>query len=234
MFRSDWELVECAQKGEKAAYVELWDKYFLLRQREKHQFVSWCKSHKISYNIYQEYYESWDSDAWEKFKNQMPGLRLNELKAKGYNSEKWKIAIRLIGYFQVVNRSYSTKILKELNNKTAIESNYDDNGNNVNNIDIQISNSYDINNDIKNIAKKVFNKAWSNTIKEMSSKQKELISLKENKTSNKVIMNTLNVSNKDIKTFLNYSKSRLSYWIENVSKKENVPLSYNDVLSLIQ
>ena len=80
-FRPDMELVINAQKGDEKSYVELWDKFFLLRQKEKFEFINWCKQHHIENAVYQDYVDSWDADAWEKFRNQMPGIRIDELKA---------------------------------------------------------------------------------------------------------------------------------------------------------
>lgn len=233
-YRSDFELVEKAQQGEAKAYEELWDKYFLLRQKEKFSFIKWCKGHHIERAFYEDFVDTWDNDAYEKFYNQMSGVRLDELVAKGHTSDNWKIAIRLTGYFQVVNRSYTTKILNKLNKETAeisIHNKDDEKSNSLTNIDIQGAKSFD---EIKPLAKKVFNIAWQAALDEMTDKQRKLIEMKSEGASMSAISSKLNVSAKVIKQVITHSKDRLSYWVAKKSEQMNTPMKYADMLEYLQ
>lgn len=230
-FRTDMDLVIAAQKGEEDAYVELWDKFFLLRQKEKFSFIKWCQSHKIGNYVYQDYVDSWDADAWEKFYNQMAGIRINELKSKGYTPENWGITIRLQGYFEVVNRSYSNKILKRLNNEmpnTTFYQNGDDDG--VNIIEEVLSSE---DNGLKSYAKKILHKSYKNMLKDLDIKQRKIITMKSENKSVSSIVNDLSIKRSDVNNVLKIAKERLEYWVEKASKADGVPMTYADLVEYV-
>lgn len=238
-YKTDFELVKNAQAGDKAAYEEMWDKYYLLRQKEKFSFIKWCKAHNIAQSMFQDYADSWDSDAYEKFYNQMTGVRLNELLAKGHTPDKWGITIRLIGYFHVVNRSYTNALLKKLNKETNECSvrNKDkdkDNSNAMTNIDLaQFKNSAYDDNEMKSLAKEVFNEAWQNVLNEMDDKQRALIEMKSNKSTTRKICQKFGLSSKAVNSYIDYSKTRLQSWIDKVSKSRGIPMTYEDIVSAL-
>lgn len=227
-FRTDMDLVIAAQKGEEAAYVELWDKFFLLRQKEKFAFIKWCQAHKIENCVYQDYVESWEADAWEKFRNQMAGIRIDELKSKGYTPANWGITIRLQGYFEVVNRSYSNKIIKRLNNEmpnVAFYQNGDSDG--VNIIEEVLSSEDD---GLKNYAKKILRKSYENMMKDLNVKQRKIITMKSENKSVSSIVRDLEIKRSDANEALKTAKERLEYWVEKASKAEGVPMTYADLV----
>lgn len=232
-FRTDMDLVIGAQKGDESCYVELWDKYFLLRQKEKFSFINWCKNHKISNNIYQDYVESWESDAWEKFRNQMAGVRINDLKTKGYTPENWGITIRLKGYFEVVNRSYSNTIIKKLTNETSNVINYNNGDKESENVSVFDNIACNENNDndiLKNYAKKLFKKSYSKMLSDLNMKQHKVISMKEENESISSITKTLGIKRKEANEILSFAKDRLEYWVEQTSKNDGIPMTYNDMI----
>jgi hypothetical protein len=226
-FRPDMELVINAQKGDEKSYVELWDKFFLLRQKEKFEFINWCKQHHIENAVYQDYVDSWDADAWEKFRNQMPGIRIDELKEKGYTNDNWGITIRLKGYFDVVNRSYSNNILKKLNNEVPNVRFYDkDDDEGVSVLD-NISRDEDI---LKGYAKKILKTSYSRMLADLNMKQRQVVTLKEKDSSVSAIVRELGIKRKEATDALEYAKTRLEYWVEKSSKEEGVPMTYRDMV----
>lgn len=229
-FRSDMELVINAQKGDEESYVELWDKFFLLRQKEKFSFINWCKKNKIDYSVYQDYVESWDADAWEKFRNQMKGIRINDLKAKGYNNDNWGISIRLKGYFEVVNRTYSNNIVKKLNNETSaikfFGNNSDDESESYSAFD-SISKNEDL---LKSYAQKLMNSSYTRMISDLNNKQKKIVTLKSQNNTVSSITRELGVKRSEVNDTLKFAKTRLEYWVENTSKKDGIPMSYSDMV----
>ena len=230
-FRTDMDLVIAAQKGEENAYVELWDKFFLLRQKEKFSFIRWCQTHKISNYVYQDYVDSWEADAWEKFRNQMAGIRIDELKSKGYTPEKWGITIRLQGYFEVVNRSYSNRILKRLNNEmpnVAFYKDGDDEG--VNIIEEVLSSEDD---GLRSYAKKILRESYKNMLKDLDTKQRKIITMKSENKSISSIVCDLEIKRNDVSKALKTAKERLEYWIEKASKADGVPMTYNDLVEYV-
>ena len=226
-FKTDMELVISAQKGNESAYQELWDKFFLLRQKEKFSFINWCKKHRIENYIYQDYVDSWEADAWEKFRNQMPGIRIKELKSKGYTPENWGITIRLQGYFEVVNRSYSNSILKKLNKEIPSVHYYNNDSNESVSILDNISRDEDI---LKNYAKKIFKKSYSKMLEDLDKKQRKVLSMKEDDNSVSAIVRELGIKRKEATDTLAFAKTRLEYWVEKSSKAEGIPMTYKEMV----
>lgn len=239
-YKSDWELAMASQKGSKADTEELWDKYFCLRQKEKFSFLRWCKEHFKNVEDYEQYFEAWDSEAYEKFIMQMKGIRFNELKAKGYGPSKtdkrWGIAIRLQGYFESVNRQFTGALLRKANNEVHIKSvknKSSSSENTLTNIDLECSRTYDTGDNLKALAKKVFNEAYSRMLSELSPDQKKLLNMKaENKRVGE-ICKTMGTSSSVVKQVVSYSKSRLSSLIKTTSRRMGSPMTYDDVVSYL-
>lgn len=239
-YKTDWDLVVGAQKGDDASFYELWDKYFLMRQKKMHQFIRWCQDHKIPWSRYQDYVETWEADAWEKFKNQMDGIRMNELEAKGYGPDNWGIAIRLDGYFSVVNRTYSNNLMKRLIHEVEIKDKSSDKNSaqqssSSTNLDIALSNRDDptVQSDgIKDIAKQVFAQAFDKMLIDLGPRQ-ELIRMKGQNVSVTEICNKLGMTRKEVADTIKHAKERLTYWIDDVSRQQGVGMSYDDVLESV-
>lgn len=239
-YKSDMELVVGAQAGNNEDFYEMWDKYKYLRIKEKSDFINWCKEHNVSWNTYQEYVDNWDSDAWEKFKNQMPGVRVEDLKKKGYTPDNWGIYIRLKGYFEIVNRSYSNQLMKRLINETEIKTiGRDKNGesskNSTTNIDIAAmeDEGYE-NSPLKYCAQDVFNKAFKKMVGELDAGQRNILEAKQRGDSVSTICSDYNTNRKNVNAVLDYAKSRLSYWVEKVSTAENIGMSYKEMLEYLE
>lgn len=239
-YKSDWELAVGSQKGDKAATEELWDKYYCLRQKEKFSFLKWCKEHFRNVEDYEQYFEAWDSEAFEKFVSQMNGIRFDELEAKGYGpskpSKRWGIAIRLQGYFQCLNRQFTNALLRKANNEVCIHSvrnKSSSSENSLTNIDLECSRTYDSGDNMKALAKEVFSRAFSKMLSELSPEQKKLLNLKSEKKRTNEICKTMGTSSTVIRQVVDYSKSRLSSLIQSTSRSLGMPMTYEDVLSYL-
>ena len=84
---TDYELVQKSQMGDKSAELELWNKYEPLRIKKHNELLN-LTNRKFD----KEEYDEWTQTAYEKFKNQMAGVRLNDIK----KPDTWTIWIRLM------------------------------------------------------------------------------------------------------------------------------------------
>lgn len=226
-YRSDFELVKLAQKGNKAAQNEMWDKYFELRQKKRFEFLALCRNNKIDG---QDDFDNWDAAAWEKYIAQMDGVRLHDIKSP----ETWQIWIRLNGYFQSMNRDLIHAILKKRAYETQERTiGDDDSKQTTTNIDIAAEEA-DLNSDpMKKLARDIFNQSYQKMELDLDKKQLKLLAMKQQNKSMKDICDTLGVSKGAVKSTLDYAKNRLGYWIENTSSKANSPMTYSDILEYL-
>lgn len=230
-YRKDYELVKLSQKGNEEAILELWDKYFELRQKKRFEFLKICKSHGISYS---EDFDGYDSYAFEKFHNQMDGVRIKDIK----KPETWSIWIRLNGYWNSMNRDLIGKSIKISKNEKSEMPIGDKDGTSTSsttNIDIAYEGLSEIRDDqMKKMAQKIVNMSMKKMESELNEKQLKLIKMRMNSDTASKIRKELHVSDQSISQVLDYAKSRLSFWISEYSKKNNLgTLSYNDIVSMI-
>ena len=232
-FRKDMELVKGAQAGDQACYQELWEKFYLLRQKTKFSFLNWCKSNNIDSTTTQDYFDGWDADAWEKFVEQMPGIRVAELEAKGYNNDNWGITIRLMGYWQTINRSYANKIMKKLKSEVSSSKVVSDQKNKKKIVDVFDSIPVQ-ENPMRSIALDIFNKSYDKMIRELTPIQKKVIELKKDRMSVSAIVKELGLKRSEATSAIAAAKSALSRNIRDASSKVGAPMTYEDVLTYLQ
>ena len=109
---TDYELVQKSQMGDKSAELELWNKYEPLRIKKHNELLN-LTNRKFD----KEEYDEWTQTAYEKFKNQMAGVRLNDIK----KPDTWTIWIRLNGYWNSMNRDIISHAKKKYDNEVAAE-----------------------------------------------------------------------------------------------------------------
>lgn len=223
-FRSDFDLVIAYKnKKDKKALLELWDKYFLLRQKKKFELRSIAV--KNGFDI-SEHLENWEADAWEKFVLQMDGID----RAKIKNPETWKIYIRLNGYWNSMNRDIlHDKIKKfkfEVQDSTLRGSSSEE-------YDTDRFYTYNEDKD-KNIYRTIFNEAIKATYSGLDSKQKKIFDMKSQKCSIKEISEKMKTSPDIIKMNIKATKQIFSNNIEKVSSEEfGHKISYNELVEAL-
>ena len=162
---TDFELVKLSQKGDLKAELELWNKYEPLRIKKHNEYLKIMGKH-----FDEEEYQEWTQIAYEKFKNQMKGVRLADIK----KPDTWTIWIRLTGYWNSMNRDLISQSIKRYKNEISSE------------IDVQNDDTLSLYDQIAAtktedsfmpIAQKIVNKAFQKTLNELSEKQRKLLIL---------------------------------------------------------
>jgi len=244
-FRSDRELVEQFQinlhlsstarkdhtkeKYQKlmmAAATELWEKYFLLRMKMRAQLAKVVRDNNL---YYPELYEEYDGEAWDKFINQMDGIRLDDVA----HLPNWSIYIRLWGYWRSMNRDLLKKWFDWNINTTPIFSIGKDQGKeSLTNIDVEVAKKpTDIEDDLNiEINKTIFWESIDKLKEELTPKQKKLLNMKSSGAKNREILSELKINNKLMKEHLDYIKHRLDKIITQVSKQKGVEINYSELV----
>jgi len=230
------DLVIGAQAGDEECYIELWDKFFPLRQREKYAFIEWCKEHHISYSTYHDYVESWDADAWEKFRNQMPGIRIQQLKDLGYTPQTWGIYIRLRAYLEVVNRMYSATIMKKLTHEVSATVTKAYKGGQEEGAETSLFDTMEYTREpggMETVAKGVLKEAYAKALQELTPAQQKIVLMRAEKVKYKKIIEELGIDRKEATKVMTQTKKRIKYWIAESSKQKGIPMTYDDVVELL-
>jgi hypothetical protein len=238
VFRTDRELVYAYQHSRKkenkdAAAFELWEKYFKLRMKMKHELIALC----VRNNLYMpEIIEEYDSEAWIKFIEQMDGVRLNDVA----HIENWSIYIRLWGYWRSMNRDLLKHWFDWKKNTTPIYSLNSDKSENIGdgltNIDVfeAAHNGDKIQSDIElNSAREIFWEAIEELKKEISPKQYNLINMKYQGKKNREIIKTLQINNKILNEQLLFIKGKLENIIVQVAKQKGNSGNYNEIIEAL-
>jgi predicted CopG family antitoxin len=61
-------------------------------------------------------------------------------------------------------------------------------------------------------------------------KQHKVISMKEENESISSITKTLGIKRKEANEILSFAKDRLEFWVEQTSKNDGIPMTYNDMI----
>ena len=213
--RTDYELVILSQKGDKKAELELWNRYEPLRIK-KHKELLTITNKKFD----EEEYAEWTQTAYEKFKNQMAGVRINDIK----KPETWTIWIRLNGYWNSMNRDIISHAKKKHDNEVAAEVSIKD-GETLSLFDQNSAMSMP--NEFTPVAQEIVNKAFQKTLDELSEKQRKLLILKSEGETMASICKKCSSSRKDAELALKYGQEKLKGNIAEFSKK--YALSYDDI-----
>jgi hypothetical protein len=238
VFKTDRELVYAYQHCRKFenkmnAAKELWEKYFKLRMKMKHELIALC----LRNGLYMpEVIEEYDSEAWIKFIEQMDGIRLNDVE----HIKNWSVYIRLWGYWRSMNRDLLKHWFDWKNNTTTIYSLTNDKGDSnegITNIDLHEANHYNsdkIQSDIEvNEAREIFWEAIEELKKEISPKQYNLINMKYQGKKNREIIKTLQINNKILDEQLVFIKHKLEKIIKKVAIQKGGSQTYNDLLGVL-
>jgi DNA-directed RNA polymerase specialized sigma24 family protein len=212
---TDFELVEKSQQGDKKAELELWNKYEPLRIKKHNELLS-LTNRKFD----KEEYDEWTQIAYEKFKNQMAGVRLNDIK----KPETWTIWIRLNGYWNSMNRDIICHAKKKYDNEVAAEISVKD-GDTLSLFDQNSALTH--RNEFTPIAKDIVAKAFQKTLDELSEKQRKLFILKSEGETMASICKKCSSSRRDAELALKYGQEKLKGNIAEFSKK--YALSYDDI-----
>lgn len=228
-YSEELDLVELAQKGDKAAAHKLWDIYTPLVYKKYYELLTSSKDNNISINISKDEYVG---DAYIKFINQLSGIRIDDLRKNGYGVTKpWKLYCRLEGYLRSMNRDKRNHSVKISSNECEIKQFYESD---LTNIDL--CKSYTENYETK-LKSEIFMKSWLEFEKRLNANQKRLFeaqqrfeNTKSGKPNYKVLTQELGLSKKEIEKGLAEIKQVFSATLAAVSKKSGFELSYSDFL----
>ncbi len=212
---TDYELVQKSQMGDKSAELELWNKYEPLRIKKHNELLN-LTNRKFD----KEEYDEWTQTAYEKFKNQMAGVRLNDIK----KPDTWTIWIRLNGYWNSMNRDIISHAKKKYDNEVAAEISVKE-GDTLSLFDQNSALSSP--NEFIPIAQDVVKKAFQKTLDELSDKQRKLFILKSEGETMASICKKCAASRKDAEFALKFGQEKLKGNIAELSKK--YAMSYDDI-----
>jgi DNA-binding CsgD family transcriptional regulator len=237
-FRTDRELVYAYQHCRKPenkmrAANELWEKYFKLRMKMKHELISLCLRNGLKMP---EVIEEYDSEAWIKFIEQFDGIDLERVA----HIQNWSIYIRLWGYWRSMNRDMLKHWFDWQKNTTPIHGvktrDDKDLNDSLTNLDIHEAEHHhdQTHNDIEvNNARAVFWEALEQLKDEITPSQYKLINMKYKGIKNREIMKTLSISTKTLNDNLTDIKSKLVAVIARTAKKKGLDLNYNDLIEVL-
>jgi len=225
--RIDFNKQRAQDKAMEAAY-ELWEKYFKLRMKMRAELAALCRRNDI---YYPELYEEYDSEAWQKFIEQMPGVRLEDVE----HITSWSIYIRLWGYWRSMNRDLVKRWLNYHDSKNVVSiysvSKEDDSG--LTNLDIDVSKKGDPIS--RNLELETNRQLFWDSINclrlELTDKQKQLLNMKASGKKNREIMSTLQINGRILNENLAFIKQRLNVIITEVAKKKGMEANYSELLS---
>lgn len=212
---TDYELVEKSQQGDTKAELELWNRYEPLRIK-KHNELLFLTNRKFD----KEEYAEWTQTAYEKFKNQMAGVRLNDIKKPA----TWTIWIRLNGYWNSMNRDIISHAKKKYDNEVSAEITMKE-GETLSLFDQ--SAAAETPNEVAPMAKEIINQAFEKTLKELSDKQRKLFILKSEGETMASICKKCSASRKDAEFALKFGQEKFKGNIAKLSKKYS--MSYEDI-----
>lgn len=212
---TDYELVEKSQQGDTKAELELWNRYEPLRIKKHNELLS-LTNRKFD----KEEYAEWTQTAYEKFKNQMAGVRLNDIKKPA----TWTIWIRLNGYWNSMNRDIISHAKKKYDNEISAEITMKE-GETLSLFDQ--SAAAETPNEVAPMAKEIINQAFEKTLKELSDKQRKLFILKSEGETMASICKKCSASRKDAEFALKFGQEKFKGNIAELSKKYS--MSYEDI-----
>lgn len=212
---TDYDLVEKSQQGDTKAELELWNRYEPLRIKKHNELLS-LTNRKFD----KEEYAEWTQIAYEKFKNQMAGVRLNDIKKPA----TWTIWIRLNGYWNSMNRDIISHAKKKHNNEVSAEISMEK-GETLSLFDQSVV--VEPPNEIAFIVKRIINQAFEKTLKELSEKQRKLFILKSEGKTMAFICKKCIASRKDAEFALKFGQEKFKRNIADLSKKYSI--SYSDI-----
>jgi predicted transcriptional regulator len=236
-FKSDRELIYNYQNAQtieewQASAYELWDKYIRVVSIGKRELIDICKRNNLKM---QDVIEDYESLFWEKFINQLYGVRLHDVT----HIPNFSIYIRVIGYLRAMNRDQIKAYIKW---KKATEpiidpwEKVDDSG--VSNIDRQmfISSPNTVNEQYQSdINKKIFWESIEELKSLLSPEQKLLLNLKIKKKKNYEIQLALNCKQDKIVEHLSQIKFKFGKIVESTAEKNGIKnFSYSDLTLNLQ
>ena len=171
-----------------------------------------------------EEYAEWTQTAYEKFKNQMAGVRLNDIK----KPETWTIWIRLNGYWNSMNRDIISHAKKKYDNEVSAEITMSE-GETLSLFDQNVA--ITPLNEVMPMAKEIINQAFEKTLTELSEKQRKLFILKSEGETMASICKKCAASRKDAEFVLKFGQEKFKKNIAELSKK--YAMSYDDIREVL-
>jgi hypothetical protein len=221
-FKSDRELVKIYQNAKtleewKDAAYELWEKYIRVISIGKRELSDLCKRHNFKmWDVIEEY----ESLFWEKFINQLYGIKLERVD----HLPNWSMYIRVLGYLRAMNRDQIKAYLKWTDNNEPILETWENDGTIVSNIDKHSSTKP---NEVeflfnKNLNQKIFWESIDKLKLVLTESQKIMLNLKIKGKYNYEIQNKLKITPMEFNNDLQIIKFKLGKIIEDVAKNNGV------------
>lgn len=227
---TELDLVELSQKGDKVSEHKLWEIYTPLVYKKYFELLETSRSNKITVFCSREDYIS---DAYVKFVNQLSGIRVAELRQKGYGTTKdWKLYCRLEGYLRSMNRDKRNHAVKLTSNECQTRTLYDSD---MTNVDVAVSytESYE-----ETLKKQIFGQSWNLFLKRLNKPQRDLFeaqqkieNTKSGKPNYRLLKSELGLSKRQIDEQLSDIKTIFCDTLKEVSIKNGYNgLDYSDFL----
>jgi hypothetical protein len=222
-WKSDRELVFEYQNAKdldvwKSAAYELWDKYARVISIGKRELVELCKRHGFKmWDVIEEY----DALFWEKFLNQLYGIRLDDVA----HLPNWSMYIRVLGYLKAMNRDQVKAYIKWEKNREDIIETGDSPEGYASNLDKQIAkepaSSID---DIyhQNLNKKIFWESIDTLKNSISESQKIMLNMKIKGKFNCEIQSKLKITPQQYTNDMQILKFQLGQIITKIAKKNGL------------
>jgi hypothetical protein len=228
-FKSDRQLVFNYQNAKtieewKEASYELWDKYIRVISIGKRELIKLCNNYGMKMT---DVIETYEGRFWEKFLNQLYGIRLEEVT----HIPSWSMYIRVLGYLRAMNRDEIKAHLKWINNTTTIDIHPGSQGYqeifHYTNIDEQRlkEGGYEIDNSIDyelNLSKKIFWESIEELKRSITTEQKYILNSRIKNIPNYQVQSKLKINQIEYKNQLFLIKSKLEQIIKNISEKNGL------------
>jgi hypothetical protein len=221
-FKTDRELVYNYQNAKtieewKEAAYELWSKYIRVVSIGKKELSDLCKRHNFKmYDVIEEY----ESIFWEKFLNQLYGIKLERVA----HIPNWSMYIRVLGYLKSMNRDQIRAYIKWHDHNEPILETWENDGTIVSNIDKHSSTQpneieYLFN---KNLNQKIFWESIDKLKLILTDSQKKMLNLKIKNYSNYDIQTEIKISPDHFKKDLQVIKLKFGEIVSDVAKNNGI------------
>jgi hypothetical protein len=222
-FKSDRELVYTYQNAKdldtwKEAAYELWDKYIRVVSIGKRELIELCKRHGFKmYDVIEEY----EALFWEKFLNQLYGIKLERVT----HLPNWSMYIRVLGYLRAMNRDQIKAYIKWSDNTVPIIEHWENDDITISNLDklVSVKSTNEVHSIYeKDINQKIFWESIDCLKNDLSKSQKIMLNMKIQGKHNYEIQKKLNITSSQYSNDMMIIKFKLGKIIENVASKKGL------------
>lgn len=237
----DFGLITTIKKSQNKQEVDkatmaLWDKYYLLRVKDKNALRGIAKENGVS--MESEFFDDYEEDCYEYFQKAIKSVDIDRPEILKMKST-WQFWLQFHRYLMCYNRTVITAA-KNKHKHVVSEWISDDDNKIISRFDICTSttndNPYD--NLVKNEISRIQRKSINEAIGQFTPIQKNIWNLREIGTKTSEISVKLNISNKDVKDNLNSMKHTVEMLIAKNSRSSKIAkvpqrkkhLSFEDVV----